>query len=74
MERTRPWRELKTSRSLQRGTSHRELVDVNEINRETAALLRDEAARYNISVRAVLAPDLPTSWEIGCNCRGDLGL
>jgi PAS domain S-box-containing protein len=44
---------------FQRGTSHRELVDVNEVNRETAALLRDEAARYNISVRTLLAPDLP---------------
>jgi signal transduction histidine kinase len=44
---------------FQRGVSHRELVDVNEINRETVALLRDEAARYHISVRTVLAPDLP---------------
>jgi PAS domain S-box-containing protein len=44
---------------FQRGASHREVIDVNEINRETVALLRDEAARYNISVRTVLAPDLP---------------
>ena len=39
--------------------SHREVIDVNEINRETVALLRDEAARYNISVRTELAADLP---------------
>ena len=44
---------------FKRGPSHRDLVDVNEINRETAALLRDEATRHNISVRTVLAPDLP---------------
>jgi signal transduction histidine kinase len=43
---------------FQRGASHRELVDVNEIHRETAALLRGEAARYNISVRLELAADL----------------
>jgi PAS domain S-box-containing protein len=42
-----------------RGAGHREVVDVNEINRETIALLRDEAGRYNISVRAELANDLP---------------
>src|SRR5271170_7411670 len=44
---------------FQRGASHRELVDVNEINRETVALLRDEAARYNISIRTELASDPP---------------
>ena len=38
---------------------NRELLDVNEINRETVALLRDEAVRYNISVRMELAADLP---------------
>ena len=37
----------------------REVMDVNEINRETIALLRDEATRYNISVRTELAADLP---------------
>jgi signal transduction histidine kinase len=41
------------------GASHRELVDVNDINRETVALLRDEGARYNVSVRTKLAADLP---------------
>jgi signal transduction histidine kinase len=44
---------------FQRGASHRELVDANEINREIAALLRDEAARYNILIRTELAADLP---------------
>jgi len=43
---------------FQRGTSPRDLVDVNEIIRETVALLRDEATRYDISVRTLLAPDL----------------
>jgi PAS domain S-box-containing protein len=41
-----------------RGVVHREVIDVNEINRETIALLRDEAVRYNISVRTELAADL----------------
>ena len=44
---------------FQRGASHRELVDVNDITRETVALLRGEAARYDISVRTELAADLP---------------
>jgi PAS domain S-box-containing protein len=44
---------------FQRGALNREVIDVNEINRETVALLRDEAARYNISVRTELAVDLP---------------
>jgi PAS domain S-box-containing protein len=44
---------------FQRGASHREVIDVNEISLETVALLRDEAARYNISVRTELAADLP---------------
>jgi len=42
-----------------RGALNREVIDVNEINRETIALLRDEAVRYRISVRAELAADLP---------------
>jgi len=44
---------------FERGTRDRELLDVNEINRETIALLRDEAARYNISLRSELEADLP---------------
>ena len=44
---------------FQRGALNREVVDVNEINRETVALLRDEAVRHDISVRMELAADLP---------------
>jgi PAS domain S-box-containing protein len=44
---------------FRKGGLHREAVDINEINRETVALLRDEAVRYNISVRMELAVDLP---------------
>ena len=44
---------------FERGTLNREVLDVNEINRETVALLRDEAVRYNIVVRTELAADLP---------------
>ena len=42
-----------------KGTSERELVDVNEIIGEMIVLLRSEAIRYNISVRTELAADLP---------------
>jgi predicted ATPase/signal transduction histidine kinase len=42
-----------------RGAPDREVIDVNEIHRETVALLRDESVRYNISVRTELAADLP---------------
>jgi len=38
---------------------NREVIDVNAINRETIALLRDETVRYNISVRTELAADVP---------------
>jgi PAS domain S-box-containing protein len=44
---------------FKKGALDREAIDVNEINRETVALLRDEAARYNISVRTDLTTDLP---------------
>ena len=44
---------------FERNTLERELLDVNEIHRETVALLRDEAMRYNIAVRTELAADLP---------------
>jgi PAS domain S-box-containing protein len=37
----------------------RELVDVNELVREMIVLLRNEAARYSISIRSDLADDLP---------------
>jgi len=44
---------------FERGALSREVIDVNEINRETVALLRGEAMRNNISVRTELAADLP---------------
>jgi C4-dicarboxylate-specific signal transduction histidine kinase len=44
---------------FQGGARYREVIDVNEINRETVALRRDEATRYNISVRTELSSDLP---------------
>jgi PAS domain S-box-containing protein len=44
---------------FEKATPNREVLDVNEIIRETAALLRSEAVRYNISVRTELAADLP---------------
>jgi PAS domain S-box-containing protein len=44
---------------FKKGVLNREVIDVNEINRETVALLRDETARYNISVRMELAAGLP---------------
>ncbi len=42
-----------------RGIPRREAVDIDEINREIIALLRDEAVRNTISVRTNLAADLP---------------
>ena len=44
---------------FQKGSLNRETLDVSEIIRETIALLRGEAVRYNISVRSELAADLP---------------
>ena len=44
---------------FEKGSLNQETLDVNEIIRETVALLRDEAVRYNISVRTELAADLP---------------
>jgi len=42
-----------------KGTPQRESVDVNGVIREMIVLLRSEATRYGISVRAELAADLP---------------
>ncbi|HZX43318.1 MAG TPA: ATP-binding protein, partial [Myxococcaceae bacterium] len=42
-----------------KGAARREPVDVNEVARETVALLRPEASRHIISIRAELAPELP---------------
>jgi PAS domain S-box-containing protein len=44
---------------FKKGTSQRELVDVNETIREMIVLLRGETARYNIAVVTDLAADLP---------------
>ncbi|MGA8437933.1 MAG: ATP-binding protein [Candidatus Sulfotelmatobacter sp.] len=44
---------------FEKGTLNREVIDVNEIIRETVALLRDEAKRCNISIRTELAAELP---------------
>ncbi len=44
---------------FKKGTPQRELVDVNEVIRETIALLRSEATRYSISVRTEPAATLP---------------
>jgi C4-dicarboxylate-specific signal transduction histidine kinase len=47
-------------RSLfKKGTSQRELVDVNEVIREMIVLLRSQATRYSISMRTELSEDLP---------------
>jgi len=44
---------------FKKGTSERELVDVNDIIREMTVLLRGETTRYNIIVGMELAADLP---------------
>jgi PAS domain S-box-containing protein len=44
---------------FKKGTPQRELVEVNEVIRETIALLRSEATPYSISVRTELAANLP---------------
>jgi hypothetical protein len=44
---------------FEKGASNRVNLDMNEIIPETLALLRDQAMRYDISVRSGLAADLP---------------
>jgi len=44
---------------FKKGAPQRELVDLNEVIREMAVLLRGESTRYFISVRTELAEDLP---------------
>ncbi len=44
---------------FKKGTSQRELLDVNEVIQEMIALLRNEASRYSISIRGELANNLP---------------
>jgi len=43
---------------FKKGTSQRELVDVNEVIQDMIVLLGSEATRYNIAVRTELATDL----------------
>jgi PAS domain S-box-containing protein len=49
----------RTSSLYKKGAPRRELVDVNEIINEIVALLRNEAARFDVSIRSDLAADLP---------------
>ncbi len=44
---------------FEKSSVNQETLDVNEMIRETIALLRNEAMRYNISMRTELATDLP---------------
>jgi PAS domain S-box-containing protein len=44
---------------FKKGALQRELVDVNELIQEMIVLLRNEASRHSISIRADLAEDLP---------------
>jgi PAS domain S-box-containing protein len=44
---------------FKKGAPQRELVDVNELIQEMFVLLRSEANRHSISIRAELAADLP---------------
>jgi C4-dicarboxylate-specific signal transduction histidine kinase len=44
---------------FQKGAPKQQTLDVNEIIPETIALLRDQAMRYDISVRTELTPHLP---------------
>jgi PAS domain S-box-containing protein len=43
---------------FKKGTSERELVDINEVIQEMILLLQDETARHSIIVRTELAPDI----------------
>jgi NO-binding membrane sensor protein with MHYT domain len=44
---------------FKKGTSQREILNVNDVVREMIVLLRSEATRYSILVRMELAADLP---------------
>jgi PAS domain S-box-containing protein len=51
---------IKRIRSMfKKSPTQREPVDVNEVIRDVVILLRNEAHRYSVSIRAELAPDLP---------------
>jgi PAS domain S-box-containing protein len=48
-------------RSLyQKGSSHQEMVDINDLIQEMFVLLRDEANRHSVTMRTDLAEGLPT--------------
>ena len=49
----------RTRQLFKKGTSQRELLDVNEIIKEMTVLLRGETTQYNILVGTDLAVDLP---------------
>lgn len=44
---------------FEKGALKQQILDVNDIMRETIALLRDAAMRYNLTVRTELAAELP---------------
>jgi signal transduction histidine kinase len=44
---------------FEKAAPNREVLDINEIIRETITLLRGEAMRHNISIQTELAADLP---------------
>jgi NO-binding membrane sensor protein with MHYT domain len=44
---------------FKKGTTQRELLDVNDVIREMIVLLRSEVAQHSVSVRTELAADLP---------------
>ena len=51
---------IKRTRLLfKKGSSERELVNVNEVIREMTVLLSSEAARYSVSIRTELSADIP---------------
>jgi PAS domain S-box-containing protein len=53
---------VERNRSLySRGTSQRELIDLNEVIREIVVMLRDVASRRDITIRADLDPALPAT-------------
>ena len=49
----------RTHQLFKKGTLQQELVDMNEVIRETVVLLQSEAMPYNIAVRTELTADLP---------------
>lgn len=56
---TRLARDVQRAADIIERVCSQELIDVNEIHRETITLLRDETVRHNISVRAELEDELP---------------